>query len=328
MPELEPREGPAVARARDSLGHALKKLLQRERHSGRSIKVPKLAKDLSISRASLYAYLAGDTLPPTDKLDDLLTKLEVPPSQGRWFHELRDDIELRFQGKADVVDSGPPLIEITLPDGAVEVADIEDGADVPAELKSLSGPYVIEQLSEHVHVNAQRTIPRVDCRRRIRALTAGVRRFSYAFEGPPDSGLSRVVIESHDEAVVSHVIRVGQSSYIVHMDLPEPLDARQTGDISWSLLTFENPSNDAQDVYGNRQFVDTERVDLTVEFPEEGVPAQVRWFAADFEIGNFPAGFNFPKENVIEAGPGRRYEWTFSRTGLPQGRIVGMVWDY
>lgn len=33
-------------------------------------------------------------------------------------------------------------------------------------------------------------------------------------------------------------------------------------------------------------------------------------------------------ENVIEAGPGRRYEKTFLRTELPEGRIVGMMWDY
>jgi hypothetical protein len=123
------------------------------------------------------------------------------------------------------------------------------------------------------------------------------------------------------------VIRVGQSSYIVHMELPEALDAGQAGDISWSLHTVEKPSSEARDVYGNRQFVDTERVDLTVEFPDDGVPAKVRWFEADFEIGNFPDGFTFPADNVID-GTALRYEWTFLRTGLPQGRIVGMVWDY
>jgi transcriptional regulator with XRE-family HTH domain len=172
-PELEPGKDPAEARARDSLGRVLKRLLQRARRSGDRIKVTQLAKELNISKASLYAYLAGDTLPPTGKLDNLLPKLGIPPAEGRWFHELRDDIETRFQGKVDAVDSGPPLIEIMLPDGTVELADIEDAADVPAELKSLSGPYVIEQLNEYVRVNAERTIPRVDCRRRIRALTAG-----------------------------------------------------------------------------------------------------------------------------------------------------------
>jgi hypothetical protein len=166
----------------------LKKVLQRAQHSGRSIKVTNLATTLNISKASLYAYLAGDTLPPPDKLDDLLTELGVPTPEGRWFHELRDDIETRFlsRPKPDVlrraagdsgttdssaVDSGPPLIEITLPDGSVELADIEDSADVPDELKTLAGPYVIEHLSEYVHVDASRTITRVDCRRKIRSRT-------------------------------------------------------------------------------------------------------------------------------------------------------------
>jgi hypothetical protein len=81
--------------------------------------------------------------------------------------------------------------------------------------------------------------------------------------------------------------------------------------------------------YGKRQFVATERVDLSVEFAEEVFPAQLRWFVAAFPIGDFPAGFNFPPAgNVIEAGPGRRYEKTFLRTELPGGRIVGMMWDY
>jgi hypothetical protein len=82
------------------------------------------------------------------------------------------------QDSVSAVDSGPPLIEITLPDGTVEIADIEDGAGIPDEQKELSRSYVIEELSEHVHVDAHRTFPRVDSRRRIRALTAGVRRIS------------------------------------------------------------------------------------------------------------------------------------------------------
>ncbi|GAA1115622.1 hypothetical protein GCM10009630_11390 [Kribbella jejuensis] len=330
MPELEPGDGPPVARARGSLGHALKKLLLRAEHSGRSIKVESLARRVNVSQASLYAYLSGKTLPRARALDLLLTELEVPDADRRWYRDLRDDIAVRFPArpKAGAADAGPPLIELMLVDGSVEVAEIVDGAGLPDEETTLAGPHVIEQLGERVHVDAHRTMHRVDFRRRIRATTAGVRRFSYAFECEPDSGLRRVIVESHDDTVVSKVIQVGRSSYVFHFDLPEPLDAGRTADLSFSLVTFENPSDQPGDIYGKRQFVATERVELSVEFAPEVAPAEVTWFIAAFPLGNFPDGFTFPAENVLTPEPDGSYQKTFTSTDLPEGRIVGLRWNY
>lgn len=327
----EPDLGPAVATSRGSLGKALKDLLYRVERSGRNVEVAVLAREAKRRPRTVYTYLSGENVPPRNTLDNLLNFLDVAVAERDWFQELRDDVK-RFPKpkKAGTADSGEPLIEIKLPDGSVRVAEIDEAADVPDDQRSLSGPYEIVELSEHAHVAADRTIPRVDCHRKIRALAAGVQRFSYAFEGPPDSGLSRVVVESHNDAVVTQVVRVGQNSYIFHVTLPQTLDAGQAADVGFSLFTFENPNTDPQGTYGKRQFVDTDKVDLTVEFTDDGVPAQVRWFVQAFPIGNFPDGFTFPPENVIEPEPeaGHRYRWAFSSTELPQGRIVGIVWDY
>ena len=329
-PELEPGEGPPVARARGSLGQVLKKLLLRGERSGRSVKVESLARRVNVSQASLYAYLSGKTLPRARALDLLLMELGVSDTDRRWFHDLRDDIAVRFPArpKSGAADAGPPLIELVLPDRSVEVAEIVDAARLPEEETTLAGPYVIEQLAEHVHVDVHRTMHRVDFKRRIRATTAGVRRFSYAFECDPDSGLRRVIVDAHGSAVVSKVIRVGRSSYVFHFDLPEPLDAGRTADLSFSLVTFENPTEQPGDIYGKRQFVATERVDLSVEFAPEVTPAEVTWFAAPFALGNFPDGFTFPPENAVLPTPTGHYQKTFHTTNLPEGRIVGLRWSY
>lgn len=329
-PELEPGEQAPIAVAPDSLGRALKKLLHRGPRSGRSIKVATLAEKLGISPSSVYAYLSGETLPSPERLDDLLTKLEIPAADARWYHELRESTDARFPARTrpGIIDFGPPLIEIRLPDGTAEVATVEDGRGMPAAEQNLAGPYVIEELADHVYVDVRRTIPRVDCRRRIRATSADVRRFSYSFEHSPESGLRQVVVESHAGAVVSQVIRVGRNSYLFHFDLPEPLGHGQTGEIAFSLLTVENQNDDPQGIYGKRQLVETERLNLTVEFAGNVVPTRMSWFAPAFPVGNFPDGFDFPVEQIVERDSEGRYQRTFSRTDLPEGRIVGMMWEY
>ena len=164
--ELGPGEGPPVARSRSSLGHALKKLmLLRVRDTEQSLAVKAIARRIRVSPASVYAYLSGATLPPVERLDDLLSYLEVSGPERRWFQDLRDDTGLRFPARPKprspeaLADSGPPLIEIALPDGTVRVADIDDAASAPQEELDLSGDYVIEELSEHVQVSAERTFP-------------------------------------------------------------------------------------------------------------------------------------------------------------------------
>ncbi|GAA0912845.1 helix-turn-helix domain-containing protein [Virgisporangium aurantiacum] len=63
---------------REELGAALKRLLrQAERRTGRDISKVALARQIKVSQQSLYAYLAGTTLPPRDVLDRLLLELGV-----------------------------------------------------------------------------------------------------------------------------------------------------------------------------------------------------------------------------------------------------------
>jgi len=319
-----------VARSRASLGKELKLLQLRTRRADGGPKVSTIAARMKVSQASLYAYLAGTTLPPVDRLDDLLTELKASAAERRSFHHLRDEIEVGFPAKPkpDVVDSGPPVIEVTLPDGTVDIADIEDARGASADDLNLSSGWEIEELAELIQVSSGRTIPRVDCRRLIRATVPGARRFAYSIECPSDSGLRRVVIDAGQTATVSKVIRVTESAYIFHFDLPAPLGIGETYELRFSVLTVEDDNDEDRGVYGKRQFLATRKVDLTIEFAQLATPARVRWFAAPFLLGNFPEGFSYPEENSVKPGPDGRYHKSFEHTELPAGRIVGLVWDY
>ncbi|WP_007513488.1 tetratricopeptide repeat protein [Pseudofrankia saprophytica] len=69
-------------------------MLASERRLGRSFDRAELAKRLSVSRASLYAYLKGTTLPSSAVLDLLLTAIAIAgPDAGR-LATLRDDAEI------------------------------------------------------------------------------------------------------------------------------------------------------------------------------------------------------------------------------------------
>ena len=321
-----------VAVSRASLGGQLNRLLRQARHAERGgLKVSTIAGRINVSPASLYAYLAGATLPPIERLDDLLTELKASDDERRRLHELRDEVEARFPAKPrpDVAGAGPPVIEIVLPDGTVEVADIEDARTASSDDRHLTNGYEIEELAELIHVDSRRTIPRVDCRRRIRAVGPDVRRFSYSAEFPPDSGLRRVVVDATRTATVSKVIRVSESAYIFHFDLPAPLGPGETYELLFSVLAYEDESHEDRDVYGKRQFVATGRVDLSIDFAAGARPVRVRWFAeGEFPLGNFPGSFDFPEENTLQAAPDGRYRKTFEHTELPPGRIFGLVWDY
>ncbi|WP_168200974.1 helix-turn-helix domain-containing protein [Allokutzneria sp. NRRL B-24872] len=70
------------------LGRELKSWLRRG--DNRRIKVAALAKRLEVSQSTLYAYLAGTTLPPSPVLDDLLCALNLPAQDHRRLVTARD----------------------------------------------------------------------------------------------------------------------------------------------------------------------------------------------------------------------------------------------
>jgi hypothetical protein len=339
VPQPQPSGStPPATTFRASLGKELKLLLLLQaRRNGAALAVKAVARRISVSSASLYAYLAGTTLPPVDRLDDLLTELNATPAQRVRLQDLRDQLEVMYSAKDresraggvdEVTDSGPPVIEIAHADGSVEIADILDVQDVPADDVDLAGGYEIEQLTEQVSVDERRTINRVACSRTIRAAVPGVERFLYSMECPPDSGLRRVVIEPGGAATVSKVVRLTASAYVFHLRLPAPLPAGETAELQFSISTVEADSHVERDVYGKRQFVATESVHLFMRFAQTAQPVRVRWFASAFPLGNFPDGFSFPEDTGLQPSPDGSYEKVFQKTDLPLGRIVGMVWDY
>ncbi|WP_156822657.1 helix-turn-helix domain-containing protein [Demetria terragena] len=72
------------------LGRALKRRLRAG--TGRRFSVAGLARQIGVAQSSMYAYLSGTTLPPSDVLDDLLIAMRVPPAEHRWFATARDHI--------------------------------------------------------------------------------------------------------------------------------------------------------------------------------------------------------------------------------------------
>ena len=69
-------------------------LIRRERELGRPVGRDDLARRISVSKSSLYAYLKGTTLPRPNVLDRLLEVLGADASEMRALSTLRDTIEL------------------------------------------------------------------------------------------------------------------------------------------------------------------------------------------------------------------------------------------
>lgn len=77
----------------EELARELKRLLK---HGGaRRPKVATLAKRVGISQSTLYAYLAGTTLPSSEALDDLLRELDAEPADVRRLATARDALARR-----------------------------------------------------------------------------------------------------------------------------------------------------------------------------------------------------------------------------------------
>jgi tetratricopeptide (TPR) repeat protein len=154
LPEEAPARADAITTAGE-FGRALKNLVRRR--PGGPVKVATLARRLNLSQSTLYAYLAGTTVPPSDVLDDLLGELAAPASEYRRLSLARDALHRRrgvsqprvpnelpadpagFTGRA------PDLAELD----AVLSGDATLGA--PVRIASVSGPAGVGKTALAVH---------------------------------------------------------------------------------------------------------------------------------------------------------------------------------
>lgn len=86
--------GPPKARLAERLALLV---CRRERRLGRALGREELARRISVSKSSLYAYLNGTTLPRADVFDRLLAELGAAPAEMRELSTLRDAIEVAQQ---------------------------------------------------------------------------------------------------------------------------------------------------------------------------------------------------------------------------------------
>ncbi|MEV0132586.1 tetratricopeptide repeat protein [Dactylosporangium sp. NPDC050688] len=70
-------------------------MIAAERRAGRAVDRTRLARSIFVSRASLYAYLQGVTLPSAVVFDRLLAELGVEGDEARRLHGLRDRVEVK-----------------------------------------------------------------------------------------------------------------------------------------------------------------------------------------------------------------------------------------
>jgi tetratricopeptide (TPR) repeat protein/transcriptional regulator with XRE-family HTH domain len=136
------------------LGRVLKQLARRR--PGGPVKVASLARRLNLSQSTLYAYLAGTTVPPSDVLDDLLGALGVPAGEHRRLSIARDALHRR-RGV-----SQRPRVPYELPADtagftgrAAELAELDTGLSGgvgPAvRIASVAGPAGVGKTALAVH---------------------------------------------------------------------------------------------------------------------------------------------------------------------------------
>lgn len=101
------------ARSVTAFGEELKRALQDS--PLRHLKVGALAQRLGISQSTLYAYLAGTTLPPSDVLDLLLHELAVPAEHARSLSTARDRLDTRRRRPRAPLAVPPPVVPRELP---------------------------------------------------------------------------------------------------------------------------------------------------------------------------------------------------------------------
>jgi tetratricopeptide (TPR) repeat protein len=128
---MKPIDTPAA------LGRELKRWIRSSRD--RPVKIPTLAKRLNISQSSLYAYLAGTTVPPAETLDDLLREIAVPVPERRRLATARDLLHGRDHGRraASASPAAPavPVPRQLPPDPAGFVGRTTERAELDATLR-------------------------------------------------------------------------------------------------------------------------------------------------------------------------------------------------
>jgi tetratricopeptide (TPR) repeat protein/transcriptional regulator with XRE-family HTH domain len=82
-------------------------VLDHERRIGRPVSRSALARAIGVSTSSLYAYLNGTTLPPTDTFDRLLGALGAPATERRRLCTARDELEIGGTPSAPAEPSRP-----------------------------------------------------------------------------------------------------------------------------------------------------------------------------------------------------------------------------
>ncbi|WTW98969.1 tetratricopeptide repeat protein [Streptomycetaceae bacterium NBC_01309] len=88
-------ESPHPAALQREFAAALaQEILRAERRTGERVKRAGLADRIHVSRGSIYAYLNGNTLPPSDVFDRLLVVLAITGPTARRLCTLRDEVEI------------------------------------------------------------------------------------------------------------------------------------------------------------------------------------------------------------------------------------------
>ncbi|MEU6148546.1 tetratricopeptide repeat protein [Actinosynnema sp. NPDC047251] len=143
-------EDPAGTAA--DLGRELKHWLRRGPRG--QVKVAGLAKRLRISQSTLYAYLAGTTLPSSGALDDLLAELGVPADEHRRLATLRDALQ-RPRGtpvrKAVPVPAELPADPVGFVGRGGELAALDQARAAGTSIAVLAGPAGVGKTALAVH---------------------------------------------------------------------------------------------------------------------------------------------------------------------------------
>lgn len=139
-----------IATAAD-LGRELKRWTRRPPVG--PIKVAALAKRLNLSQSTLYAYLAGTTLPPHDVLADLLDVLAVPSAERGRLTTARDALR-RGARAARRAPNELPADPAGFTGRAHELAEMDAvlaGREPRARITSVSGPAGVGKTALAVH---------------------------------------------------------------------------------------------------------------------------------------------------------------------------------
>lgn len=121
------------------------------------VKIAALARQLNVSQSTLYAYLAGTTLPPVEVLDDLLGTFGVPAAEQRRLAAARDALRRRREPSARHTPNELPADPAGFTGRGQELAALRtvlagpfDGG-VPVRIATVSGPAGVGKTALVVH---------------------------------------------------------------------------------------------------------------------------------------------------------------------------------